>query len=165
MSSLAERSPGPRPRGPRRPTHHGEEQNVRVPRETVVEDYPTEEYPTPEYGPKPVPDPVLVSVIEPIPAAQPLFRFSAMTLTVEPGRKENIGGADRNRRKMIVKNNDDATSVYILGGKFDIAANGYLLKAGEELEMNHTAEVYVLNADAVESVNVSVYAEYSIPEN
>lgn len=148
--------------GPDRPSHFGEDVNQRVSRETVV-DYPTEEYTPPTFGDKPVPDPVLVSVIDPIPTAQRLVRFSAMTLTIVAGGMDTVAGADRNRQKLIVQNNDDATSVYLTGGEFDITANGYKLLPGGSLEMNHTSEVYVRNTDAVESVQISVYAEYSVP--
>jgi len=169
MGSMAERQLRAKAlreqRGPDRPSHFNEDANVRVPRETLDVDYPTESYTPPTFGDKPVPDPVLVSVIDPIPAAQRLVRFAAMTLDVVAGQVETVGGADRNRQKLIVQNNDDATSIYVLGGEFDIAANGFRVLPGEQLEMKHTAEVYVRNLDAVETVNISVYTEYSVPES
>lgn len=169
MGSMAERQLRAKElrelKGPQRPTHFGEDQNTRVPRETLDTDYPTETYTPPAFGDKPVPDPVLVSVIDPIPAAQRLVRFSAMTLDVVAGHVETVGGADRNRQKIIVQNNDDATPIYVLGGEFDINANGFRVLPGDQLEMKHTAEVYVRNTDAVETVNISVYTEYSVPES
>lgn len=168
MASLAERQMRAKKAreaaGPQRPTHFGEDANVRVPYENVEVDYPAEEYTAPTLGYKPVPDPVLVSVIDPIPAALPLVRFSAMTLDVTAGRIAAVAGADRNRRRIVVQNNDDATSVYVVSGEFDISANGFRLLPGTQLEMFHTDDVYIRNTDAVENVSISVQSEYSVPE-
>lgn len=163
MAERAKARAEKRQHGPQRPTHFGEDANERVPREKLDVDYPTEEYVAPVFGDKPVPDPVLVSVIDPVPEVQKLVRFSAMTLDITAGGLDTVGGADRNRRKIIVQNNDDATSVYVIGGEFDITANGFRVLPGDKLEMEHTSEVYVRNIDAVETVNISVYAEYNVP--
>lgn len=169
MGSMAERQLRAKAlreqKGPQRPSHFNEDANERVPRETLDVDYPTETYGPPVFGDKPVPDPVLVSVIDPVPAAQRLVRFSAMTLDVVAGHVETVGGADRNRQKLIIQNNDDATSIYVVSGEFDINANGFRVLPGTQLEMENTAQVYVRNTDSVETVNISVYTEYSVPES
>src|SRR5688500_127873 len=153
MASMAERAKAraEKMRGPQRPSHFGEDVNERVPREALDVDYPTKEYTPPAFGDKPVPDPVLVSVIDPVPEVQKLVRFSALTMDVVAGGIDTVGGADRNRRKIIVQNNDDATSVYVIGGEFDITANGFRVLPGDKLEMEHTSEVYVRNPDTVET--------------
>lgn len=117
-----------------------------------------------DYGwdPGAVERPVAVYIAAPIPSNRPLINWSSGTLLVST-KPMQIAGDDRNRKRLVVRNNDGTDSVYVMRNQTDQTFAGFLLPPGADVEMTHCSSVWAVapNGDAT----VSYLAELTLEEN
>lgn len=155
------------PDGPDRPSHFREDPNQRTDLNEATLDYPdTDKAPdSPEdYGWEDQPErSVPVYLTEAPPNDRVLRDWSAGTYTVDTVKATQVGSAaDRGRRRIVVRNLDDANAVFALRSNTDQNYAGYKIPAGasEEFEHNHAIWVRAETAD----VEVTVFSEFDIDE-
>lgn len=154
---------------PERPSHTLEDQNEYATRNNAHEDWATEkDTQAPDLGWRPPPmDPIPTYLVESPPKDRRLVRWSAMTATAGaigssgwPGR---LGANDRQRIRMRIYNTDAANALIITTSDTDIAANGFSLPAGKDIEFFHNSRVYVC-ANTGQTAAFSAFWEFEIEE-
>lgn len=89
--------------------------------------------------------------------------YSSRTTYVGAAEPVQLGGYDPNRQRLVVRNTHETLGVYV--GTFgDVRASaGFLLPAGQQLEVWAQSEVWALLADtaAAPPIAVSVWIESS----
>lgn len=149
----------PDPNEVERPSNWHEDQNERdVPPDL---DYPTEVVAEPDLGFVPPPDPTPVYLTEPPPGGNSIVKWSAGNIQLTTSW-ENIAGADRKRKKMVLVNNDDTDTIYLFRRTGDININGYPLKPGKDVTFEHNDEVWAHTI--ANDAELAWYIEYGIEE-
>lgn len=128
------------------------------------ETYPTPDYPTEPYDVVPdqepaTVDPVDVVIVGGIPA--PLTDWSSQTYTVEDV-PIMVAGRNKNRQRLVIRS-DSANSelVSIMRMATDLPQMSYKLDVGEQLEMLHNEQVWVVGVAGTPS-NVNVMTEFVV---
>lgn len=153
------------PEGPQRPPHHGEDQNVRVPRENTQVDHPTEVDTVPAdlgYRVPPM-EPIPVTVVSAPPQDQRSVRWRGGTYSALAVGQE-VAGADRRRSRMVVHNNHATDSVLLYADRESATRyNSFTLRAGQDIEFLHNGRVWVSAIPGGTELPdaVSVLIEYS----
>lgn len=110
--------------------------------------------------PEPKRDPVPVTIVDPDSGANELRSWSGTYTSVSNTEVQVIG---RNaKRTRVILLNEDATNPVRLGRRIGNSVFGYLLAAGQSLEMYTQDAVYAIAVTASTTVRVSVYQEYGI---
>lgn len=157
--------PKKEPDGPERPSHFREDPNQRTDLNEAVLDYADEGQTVDEdYGFPPVPEtPVPVYVVEAPPADRTLVDWTSGTVTVDTAVAAQIGGAaNRQRRRVIVRNHDETNGVYIIRESTASNFTGYLLPAGQREVFEHNHQMWV-RAD-VADVQISWFSEFDVDD-
>lgn len=154
--------------GPQRPSHFGEEQNVRVSRNETPLEYPVgtdvqieNEVP---YGWVPPMASTPVYLTEAPPKDRALRNWSAFRAVVE-ARRIPVLAKNRNRVRAVISNTDDTASIYLLQDEniqYDIA--GFQLKPGTSVEMFHNAGVWAVAAGGDGFATIEVLMEYEVDQ-
>lgn len=156
---------------PVRPSHYGEDQNERVPRDAPDVDYPhgTDE-PGIDFGwtvPSAAPTPVYLT--EPPPSDRTRRDWTPQTYALTPGRLVQIASANRNRTRLVITNNDDANNALLTRRPVDNPnTNGYVLAFGDDITMHHNESVWATCAATPagdSSCSISVYSEYEMTDD
>lgn len=111
-----------------------------------------------------IPDATIpVEVVNVLPTVQPLTGWSTGQFTVDEFDATQLLGANRNRTRAVVTNNDDADPVFLTDDSTTPTQFGYRLGFGVSLELFHNRQVWARTATGV-TCTVSVLAEYIIDE-
>lgn len=157
-------------RGPDRPTHFNEDQNVRVSRDETELDYPVgtdaaleQQLP---YGWAPPITPAPVYLTEPPPKDRRMIRATAMHVVVtDTTTKVPLVSANRNRTRLKIVNSDDTTSVALVFGELDnINVAAFWLGPGDDVEMYHTSAMWAQLSGGDGAATIEVYTEYEVDE-
>lgn len=156
------------PQGPERPSHFGEDQNVRASRNETSLDFPVgtdvqieEQVP---YGWTPPMESTPVYLTEAPPKDRSLRNWSAFRAVVE-ARRIPVLSKNRNRVRAVISNTDDTASIYLLQDEniqYDIA--GFQLKPGTSIEMLHNAAVWAVAAGGDGFATIEVMMEYEVDD-
>lgn len=157
------------PTGPTRPSHFGEDPNQRTDLNEATLDYPDtdtapdapENYGWPESEEPPHSVPVYLT--EAPPNDRALRDWSAGTYTADTVNAVQVGAAaDRGRRRIVVRNLDDANAVFVMRDSTHQNFAGYKIPAGTSEEFLHNSAVWVRAETA--DVEVTVFAEFDVEE-
>lgn len=145
----------------RRPSHWNQDIN-----EFEVDprvEYPTETTDHPrELGFTPPPNPTPVYLTETPPADRTLKQWAAgnATLDLSP---DQLSGADRRRKRMVVTNTGDTNAAYVTQRPSDLGFMGYLLEPNQSIEMFHNDQVWAMAAASTTVVTWLI--EYELEES
>lgn len=156
------------PTGPTRPSHFREDPNVRTDLNESTLDYPdtdmspdsVEDYGWPDNIR--IESPVPVYQVAAPPGDKTLTDWSAATYTVSDNPIQIGETANRSRRRMLVRNLDDANSAVILREQTDNPFMGFTLPAGAEVELTHNHSVWV--RALTDDVEVTTLAEFDVED-
>lgn len=150
---------------PARPSHFRETPEERTELEPQ-QDYPTEaevevddDYGWPAADMEPIP----VYITEVPPVDQKITDWNAATIVVSDGEPIQLTGANRNRTRLLVRNNDAANSVRLSRDAITPGYLAYTLPAGANVEMLHNSGLWAA-CDAGETAEVSVLTEYDLKD-
>lgn len=156
------------PAGPTRPSHFREDPNQRTDLNESTLDYPdTDMTPDTEedYG---WPDdirvesPVPVYLVAAPPADKTITDWSAATLTVSTTAVQIGETANRSRRRILIRNLDDANDAVILRQQTDNPFMGFTLPAGAEIELFHNHAVWIRSVTT--AVQVTALSEFDVED-
>lgn len=154
------------PDEPVRPSHFREDPNERTNLNEATLDYPdTDQTPdVPEDYGFPLPErSVPVYLTEPAPSDRTLVDWSSGTYTADTVRAVQVGSAaERGRRRIVVRNLDDANAVFVLRSNTDQNYTGYKIPAGSSEEFLHNSAVWVRAETA--DVEITVFAEFDLAD-
>lgn len=128
------------------------------------ETYPTPDYPTEPFDVMPddepvTPDPVDVVIVGGIPA--PLTDWTSQGYSIGE-TPVMVAGRNKNRTRLIIRS-DSANSdpVSLLRTATDLSAMAYKLDVGEQLEMLHNEQVWVVSPAGITSA-INVITEFVV---
>jgi hypothetical protein len=154
-----------RPTVPERPSTYGQTQGERTVR--PVDDYAgqteVETPPTSEYGEEPPGESAVgVYLVAPPPNDETYVEWNAMTVTVGLDSSQ-VASQDRRRNRVILRNLSDADDVVLTRNSTDSEFMGFLLLAGQEIEMLHNGGIWARTpVGTVDGVLLAVLTEFSL---
>jgi hypothetical protein len=80
-------------------------------------------------------------------------------MTVQDTRMVRLAGDSPTRRRLYIRNNDDADSVFLGRNQTDSQFAMYELVAGQSVEMFHQGEVWAICATGL-TVSLAVFQEF-----
>jgi hypothetical protein len=84
-------------------------------------------------------------------------------MTVQDTRMVRLAGDSPTRRRLYIRNNDDADSVFLGRNQTDSLFAMYELVAGQSVEMFHQGEVWAISATGL-TVSLAVFQEFVLRE-
>jgi hypothetical protein len=151
-----------------RPPHFRETPEQRT--RTEAEPYPPSDFPggeetTPytEQAYEPPEHEPLEVIVANMPAETENRDWSAGTMTVQDTRMVRLAGDSPTRRRLYIRNNDDADSVFLGRNQTDSLFAMYELVAGQSVEMFHQGEVWAISATGL-TVSLAVFQEFVLRE-
>lgn len=156
------------PHGPVRPVDFEVDQNVRVPRDHTVLDYPVEhEQVEPHYTEPVISKPAPVYLVEAPPRDRRYIKGSCDSYTIDPTvtARTTVGAADRMRVRLRVRNSDTTNSVFMTFDSSSVnTTNGYEIPAGsyEDVYSNDAVYLYCLSG---KTARVSVFRETELSDS
>lgn len=147
---------------PDRPSHFDEDVNEYAPKNNTDVDYPTEFDPDVKYGfDAPPPAPIPVFITETPPERRVIRRanrgnYTLGGLITEPVM---IAGNDLRRKRLVIRNNDADTDVWIFSKRTDGTAAAFRLAFGKDIEEFHNDAVW---AQAITGSGDSVVTSLSV---
>lgn len=121
-------------------------------------DYPLEPFDNVQDNEPVTPDPVDVVIVGGVPA--PLTDWSSQSYPVAD-LPIMIAGRNKNRHRMVIRNSGDTNGCRVLRTATDMPAMAYILAAGEQLEMSHNEQVWVV-CESSDTTTINVMTEFVV---